>query len=253
MVSVSLWSFCGNLFAQTEGYYYNLNGFYIGSIGESPSVIFLSSNEDFANIVANREGFAMPLGEASDIFTMLAAVFSETFPDADYYERVGIAFAIRNNNTARNADTYMRAMYGYESIRQTTLRIAHVTQNGNPRYSELWQSAPTITDPDMAKTMKAVLFVLANFELDPTKDAVFWEGINSLRLQYRLHLRKMATGYEVHPEHNLDTEIESYFYMETTPIGGIVFFRFETTAAIGKTVFSRVHPEFVRVFAAPRY
>ncbi len=241
------------LIAQRDGYYYNLNGYYLGSIGEAPSIVYLSDDADFEHITVGQEGFAMPIGQASDIFTLTATVFSETFPGADYYERVGIAFTLRNNNIARNADTRMSEKFGIESLRETSLRIAHVTHNGNPRYLALWQSVPAISDPDMAETMKAVLYVLANFELDPTHDAVFWEGIGSLQLQYHFHLRKMATGYEVHPEHNLGTEVESYYFMETLPNGGLVFFRFETTAAIGKTVFSRVHPEFVRVFSAPRY
>jgi hypothetical protein len=244
-----------NLQAQIEGYFYDINGGFLGQIGGQPQYVYLTNWQDF-QLAGNGDSAAIShlqlVGNASDVFTMAATVFAETYPFSDYNERVGIASAIKNNNIARNADPRPRTA-GCETLRETTLRIAHVTHNGNPRYIALWSSLPDMPDIDMATTMRAVMLVLLGQEEDPTHSAVFWEGRNSLILQHHWRLRKMATGYEVHPEHAINTPIESHYYLETLPSGALVFFRFETTAVHGYTIFSRVHPDFIRVFGSPRY
>jgi hypothetical protein len=232
----------------TQGVFYSWDGKYLGQIGKA-TWFQAAEPEAFKKLQKGQVAPFETIGLATDVFTISAVVFAETFPYADPRERAGIAWAVVNNHGLRQSDARSTKM----SLTQTAIKIAHVDNNGNKRYNEFVTAWPFIDDSDMQVSLMITMQVLTRRLPDYSNNAVFWEGENHLRLQRLLTMSKFSRGFEMLAEHQPTPAIPTKMWLEFGPDGWWVLYRFQSTAYWGKTIFCRVHPRFTKVFHAPGF
>ena len=231
-----------------QGHYFNEQGQYLGTIGKNPQA-YMVSDAAHAQIQTGKRAPAIALGTLDNLLCLAAVAYAETFPQSPFVELAAIVWAVVNNNRVQH--TGGRGMP--ETLWQTAYRIAQVTKNGNPRFAAFYQSAPLPADADATLAMRAAVRVLAGLEPDWSGRATLWEGSNALYQQSRWLKDKFTYGIELKPAHTLGLPIKARQWLEFGPDGWWTFYRYQSTAAHGRTVFLRVHPDFVRTFHAPAY
>ncbi|MCC5945590.1 MAG: hypothetical protein JJT94_11700, partial [Bernardetiaceae bacterium] len=230
---------------------------YLGSDGiDDGKVFFIHSyaqdDNGFAFADASKWSRDMNyVGQYNDIINVIGAVYGESATNNDSNEMQGIAHAIINNNNLSPDET----------LSQTATRISNATRDGNARYNAITGASieDIFASEGMQAAFDATLQAMLGFSQDNTNGATHWDGAD-IETQYNERTRRFGQrwgtmrvnhtgGYNIASVPMNNAPIIRYWKNADGTDGrerGRFSYRFETTAAINRTVFSRKTPEFIR-------
>ena len=231
---------------EIEGDIYNLKGKHIGNDGINDNKVYvkrttdnsqLSTDEakqhtDIANeapCVSNTINLTATTGITHEEFQLLAATaYGESGTSNNYKEIYGIASAIINNNVARGENS---------SLSKTIFSIANAASDGNARYGAF--SNTSLEDRGKNAGMRkanagAINALMGGF--DYSNRATGWDGNDLPFNSHRFGLNISNSSHDIYKvgDKPLSKKENGSYY------------RRQSTAAHGSTMFYKIHPTFVK-------
>lgn len=227
----------------TPGDYYKKDGTYLGSDGEVDNKVYAVENDGVKSSTTNSKGATTNVlvkSKITDItettgvthsdFVKLAAVaYSESSEKYNTQEeKFGIASASINNFDARG---------GKQSLGKVLSEISNATFDGNERYGNFMFATPGQRSKDeIMKNSNAAAVNALTGGMDYSNGATGWDGRDLKTNSHRIGLNIASPSHDIYNvgDRPLTKKENGSFY------------RRQTTAAYGQTVFMIIHPLFIK-------
>ena len=190
------------------------------------------------------------LNLTSEERSLAAVAYAEGSIKNVFEEMAGIAAVVVRQAAARH-QTVIQFLQS-----PVAPRFTHVLANGNPRHEALSRAtdAEISSSAGMMTAVKAARHALAGKQ-DFSAGGYFWDGAD-IRDRYEKHPKVQLDGIHfTSPKHNIygikerDVPGENYYtYPDSRPpkLRGKWKYKYESTTAIGGTVFWRLNADFIK-------
>lgn len=214
-----------------RGDYYTKNGIWLGSDGKDDDLAYTSSNveRDENGIVTEADNQACLKYKNSQLIKLAAVAYAESDSKSNYKEELyGIASACVNNYDERK---------GKNELSEVLDEISCATHDGNKNYNKFNSTSQQNKNKNakMQKSIAAAINAMTD-GIDYSNGATGWDGADLPQNSHRFGLNIS------NPEHDIfkvgDRPLKN-------PVNGSYYKR-QTTAAHGRTVFIRIHPRFIK-------
>ena len=191
---------------------------------------------------------------------LAAIAFGEASTDNVSNEIGGIAFAVANRARAWGHKTV-------EELLTADKNYTYAVSDGNARYGKLMEAtdAEIIADKNgMAIAVDWAKKALANEGDDPSNGAYWWDGVdfktNSNHPKRKDGFCYGETSHNIFSIDEKKVTTTTYWTIrnnktgeETKKVRGTYDYVWKSTAAHGKTIFWRYHPDFIKASGAKEY
>jgi len=178
---------------------------------------------------------------------LAAVAFGEASTDDVYEEIAGIASVIYRQVNERKSSIL--------TLLSSSSTYAFAASDGSQRVKAFYAKKPA--DRNSSLGMKAAVKAAINAILggsDFSNGGYFWDGVD-IKTNYEKHPKIKAGFHFTLDEHNIfdledkEVEVTTWWYdknLKPTKIRGTYKFTYETTAAEGKTIFSKYTSDFLK-------